>query len=342
MSSTSEQYSAAYLDENSQSTIYVVGAVFLVLDTLAISLRLIARRTNGLRWGWGDLFAVIGYVLCMGIVAICFAGARYGGAGLHTVRLEMTDPKALIAWAKFLLSVSLIYLASVVPPKISIIILYLSIFISRPARIICYVIVGIMLANWLAGTIVGFVICVPLTHLWDQTGSPGGYCLDINAWFRWVSLANIVTDVAILFLPIPTVWNLHCSRRMKLGLLFTFMMGGMGLICSIVRFVSFLRTNANADLTWAASKLLAWTVAESGTYLIACCLPTYRPLAKLLWQKTGLHTMFSKRSRESAKGEHGPDSNIQVSYELSQSTHFIRLNGFNALDDDSIGLVGVK
>jgi hypothetical protein len=155
------------------------------------------------------------------------AGARYGGAGLHTALLEMTNPGELVAWPKFLLSISFLYLASVIPPKVSIIILYLNIFIMKPARIICYTIISIMIANWFVATMVGFFICVPLAHLWDPTASPHGHCLDLDAWFRWSSLANIITDVAILLLPIPTVWNLHCSRQMKLGLMFTFVMGSM-------------------------------------------------------------------------------------------------------------------
>jgi hypothetical protein len=72
MSSSAEQYPPGYLEQNSQSTIWTVGSVFLVFDTCAIGLRLIARRTNGMKWGWDDLSAVVGYVLCAAIIGCSF------------------------------------------------------------------------------------------------------------------------------------------------------------------------------------------------------------------------------------------------------------------------------
>lgn len=72
MSSIAEQYPPGYLEQNRQSTIWIVGAVFLVLDTFAIGLRLVARRTNGMKWGWDDLSAVAGYVLCVAIIGCSF------------------------------------------------------------------------------------------------------------------------------------------------------------------------------------------------------------------------------------------------------------------------------
>lgn len=37
------------------------------------------------------------------------------------------------------------------------------------------------------------------------------------------------------------------------------------------------------DVTWNASKLIILTIVESGVYLIAAYLPTFRPLAIFLW-----------------------------------------------------------
>ena len=53
-----------------------------------------------------------------------------------------------------------------------------------------------------------------------------------------------------------------------------------GLISSIIRFIEFYITNAEIDKTWNASTLVIWAIIEGGIYLIAACLPTYRPLLK--------------------------------------------------------------
>lgn len=133
----------------------------------------------------------------------------------------------LVTWAKFLLVLPTVYLAAVVPPKLSIISLYLRIFISQPIRIVCYTVVGFTVTNWIAATIAGFLICVPLDHLWNAAGSPHGHCSNINALFRWGSLMNIITDVVILILPLPTIWKMKCSYRMKFGILINFLLGGL-------------------------------------------------------------------------------------------------------------------
>lgn len=67
-----------------------------------------------------------------------------------------------------------------------------------------------------------------------------------------------------------------------------------GLITSIIRFISFFGEDASADGPWAAAPLLVWTVVETGTYLIAACLPRYRPLANLIWTKTSLSSLLSR------------------------------------------------
>ena len=56
---------------------------------------------------------------------------------------------------------------------------------------------------------------------------PGGHCNNIEAHFIYASIPNIVTDVAMILLPIPVVWNLHVPRHVKLGLVMTFLVAGM-------------------------------------------------------------------------------------------------------------------
>jgi hypothetical protein len=149
----------------------------------------------------------------------------FGGVGLHEARLEMTDPKKLITWAKFLMVISLLYLAGAAPAKLAILTLYLTVFTQKLFHIISYVIVSIIVMNWIITTSVGFAICQPFDYLWTQT--PGGYCMGINAWFRWSGLPNIITDVFILILPIPIVLKLHASTQLKSGILITLAVGSL-------------------------------------------------------------------------------------------------------------------
>lgn len=57
---------------------------------------------------------------------------------------------------------------------------------------------------------------------------------------------------------------------------------------SILRFDSFFKGSALSDGTWASVDLMTWTLVEPDVYLIAACLPTYRPLLVDFLTKTNL------------------------------------------------------
>ena len=69
------------------------------------------------------------------------------------------------------------------------------------------------------GAILG---CTPINYNWDRT-QPGGYCVDARIFSIGVSIPNIVTDVIILLLPLPVIWQmqLHFSKKIALSAIFS-------------------------------------------------------------------------------------------------------------------------
>lgn len=138
----------------------------------------------------------------------------------------LTDPQKLVLWAKYLIATPMLYLAAVLFPKLAILAIYLRIFVERPYRAACYMVAGILTANWIGTTVAGFLMCIPFNYVWDRT-IPGGHCFDINSYFRWASLANIVTDVVMLVLPLPVIWKIRTTAHIKIGLTITFATGSL-------------------------------------------------------------------------------------------------------------------
>lgn len=149
-----------------------------------------------------------------------------GGVGHHIAALEITDPGKIVVWAKLVVGIPIVYLAAVLFPKLAILAIYLRIFTKKPYRRACYALAVLLIANWIATTVAGLLVCIPLRYLWDRTVA-GGHCFDINAYFRWSSLVNILTDVIMLILPLPVIWKIHTSRNIKIGLTFTFATGSV-------------------------------------------------------------------------------------------------------------------
>lgn len=66
-----------------------------------------------------------------------------------------------------------------------------------------------------------------MSYLWDKS-QLHGWCIPQEPHLRYgTSLTDIVTDVVMLILPIPLVWNLQTSRKVKIGLMVTFLTGSM-------------------------------------------------------------------------------------------------------------------
>ena len=149
-----------------------------------------------------------------------------GEVGYHQAYLMLTNPQKLTLYAKYLIVVPTIYLAAVLFPKLAILAIYLRIFTQKPHKIVCYVVAGLLIANWIGSTVAGFLTCAPFKYLWDKT-IPGGYCFDINSYFRWASLVNIITDVIMLILPLPVIWKIQTTTNIKIGLTITFATGSL-------------------------------------------------------------------------------------------------------------------
>ncbi|MCJ1465078.1 hypothetical protein MMC07_003694 [Pseudocyphellaria aurata] len=296
-----------------------VATVFITIEVVVVVLRFWARRIGKVAWGADDVLIIPGAILCLGVIVCSLVDLHYGGLGYHSGTVA---PSKLVAWAKFLFIGPMVHFPAVVFPKLSILVLYLRIFTEQTYRIACWAIAVFTIANCVGSMAAGCFICRPLQFLWDET-IPGGHCFNVMAWYRWSSFMNILTDVAMLILPLPVIWKIQNTKKVKIGLTITFATGNIGLITAIIRFAGFFAEDASYDGTWKTSKLYELTIVETGMYLIAACLPTYRPLTSLLWSK------MPPFSRHSGFGTR-PSNNRPETYEVLVETH--RKDGFTRLD----------
>ena len=71
--------------------------------------------------------------------------------------------------------------------------------------------------------------CTPVSGFWDRfspTHPTNSKCgVNVNQFFEGNSIPNILTDAAILILPMPFVWKLHLPRAQKMALSSIFLLG---------------------------------------------------------------------------------------------------------------------
>ncbi|KAJ5701628.1 hypothetical protein N7488_009176 [Penicillium malachiteum] len=228
-----------YMDGDKRAVIYAVSGVFTGLELLAVILRIVARQIGQVNWNNDNWFIYLGvfWTLALNIVTIMYA--RYGGAGLHEAFVEQTQPQMLIFFEKAIPPLAISWVLASTFPKLAILQLYVKVFaIKREARIPCYVTGLIIIGN----------------SLWGPSVS--GQCININQFYRWARLANVLSDVIVLALPIPHILGLHATKKTKLGLTITFLLGGIGFVAALVTWVEYFKTNGVSDATWGAATIL--------------------------------------------------------------------------------------
>lgn len=254
-----QKYSPEYLAENRSQQLIQLAVAFAVLETLLIGLyftsRYIGRTVNSI-----DVYFMLpAYIMSMcqiiatfgqylesavyfkNILSLIYKSilehwtltsslveVRHAGVGRHMITLSM---KQVILLLKFVIFEEFTYPVAIALPKLSILFLYLRIFTARSFRYTTFAILGVVVITYLTSLTLNFTLCIPFAYNWNKS-IPGGHCADSIAAYRYISVPNIATDLAMLILPFPAIWNLHASKMQKTGLTIIFLAGSVWVITS--------------------------------------------------------------------------------------------------------------
>lgn len=121
-----------------------------------------------------------------------------------------------------------LYMTSEMFVQLSLLAFYLRVFPEATSfvRRGSWLMIGLVLCFGLANIVVMIFQCKPIPYFWNSwTGEATGTCVDINL-FSWIRASiEIIVDVAILSLPLPSVWKLQMRLQDKLQVLVMFALG---------------------------------------------------------------------------------------------------------------------
>ncbi|CAH0054997.1 unnamed protein product [Clonostachys solani] len=299
-------FPTGYAEETNGPPVLIASGIFIGLQITIVALRLATRLTHRGQLGIDDYLILPALVFSVGICVIAILEVRIGGVGRHLAVILATDPVAIQNWAKLAYSMETTYCAAIAFPKLSILASYLRIFTTKPFRIAAYCVAAFVSATAIAGIITSLTICSTFAGRWDTKVFPGN-CRNILAYWKGMSVPNIVSDVVMLVLPMPVIWRLHIERRQKVALMFVFLLGSLGMVASIVRLIVAFRITGLQDGTYDSAVLVIWSVVEGACYLIAACLPTLRPLF-ITMAKTARDTLSYPKQSSGALDDSHVDS----------------------------------
>ena len=91
------------------------------------------------------------------------------------------------------------------------------IFFVRPFRIAAYAVIIFCTLWGLMTILIGFLLCRPLDYNWNLLPTTG-HCGNQRSAYAAVCVIDIVTDVAILILPMSMIWRLQLATPRKVAL----------------------------------------------------------------------------------------------------------------------------
>ncbi|CEL10445.1 hypothetical protein ASPCAL13564 [Aspergillus calidoustus] len=254
-----------------------VSIAIAVVQIVVVPARFYTRYIQHVTCTLDDYLIIPALIASLGQSALYIVLLQVAGLGYHFKYIQQT-PEKLIALQKGLLANQILdFPFTVTPAKLSILLFYLRIFETRSFKMLSYIVGSLVLCHGTGVFFAAIFQCWPIQYTWDKK-IVGGSCFNQQAFYRYVSLPNILTDFVILIMPMPLVWKLQTRLTHKLALTGVFLLGGLGLVTSILRMVIFFQESALTDPTWTSVNLGIWTVLEGGIIIIAACLPSIWPL----------------------------------------------------------------
>lgn len=177
--------------------------------------------------------------------------------------------------------------------KTSILIFYLR--LSRNTvkllRIASHVTLAIVNIAGIVLTFLNVFQCKPVSAVFDGSGS-SDQCIPLVTLYLASAPVNIITDLAILVLPIPVLTGMRLPQKQKTILVVTFALGIFVAVVDVIRiyYLQQASVDVNGSLTgagtiggqtdfaWYASLSLMWSAVEVNIGIICACIPTLKPL----------------------------------------------------------------
>ena len=144
------------------------------------------------------------------------------GLGKHAITLT---PSQLILFPKLNYAYNILNLLAYPIIKISILLLYRRVFPSVLFQRLVWFGVTFLVLMLSSNTLVAIFACNPIRGFWVATVK--AKCIDAVRFYWATAILNVVTDVYILVLPLPQVWQLQISKKQKIGLTALFTLGGL-------------------------------------------------------------------------------------------------------------------
>lgn len=283
-------------------------ALCVTFGTLAVLLRMYTKLFILRALAWEDYVIVLAWLLQIGETIPSGIVGRYS-RGIHMWNVQLQTFFKILYWVNIS---AVVYCFVTFFIKLSILLQYLRIFApTRKGNIFIYL--GAHICNWsnlvfyVVMAIFEIAICTPRRKIWNPLMTTG-HCSSVDATFQASGIFNVISDFAILILPMPCVWRLRLPLKKKILMTTIFATGSFACITSILRTYYTWQLALSPDITFNVVRMGMWTHAELSTGVVISCLPVMPKFFQHIGPKLFSALTLRSRSRKDSGNESAPSA----------------------------------
>ncbi|KAL2258813.1 hypothetical protein VTK26DRAFT_7729 [Humicola hyalothermophila] len=256
--------------------LFACSVVLYVLSATAVALRFIARFRILRVSGPSDWFILLTLLFASGNT-ICVALHANYGLGRHMADLL---PDEQVVYYKVLFTAVIVGNISLVLTKISVLLLFLDIFVLTWIRKATYLVMAMAILGGLWMILSTVFFCIPPEDFWNITAPDRRCLLGPTKWSVDAGL-NLGLEVIIFCMPIPVVRFMKQMRpSQKVWVFIIFLLGFLVCLISLIRFYFLYFEIASDDLSWTGVDITYWSTVEINLPIIISCIPMLTPLVR--------------------------------------------------------------
>ncbi|KAI0107389.1 hypothetical protein F4776DRAFT_424658 [Hypoxylon sp. NC0597] len=274
------------------SRITAVALSMIVISSILVFLRLMARSVQRGTLGLDDWIIVVSQALVLLLLATSII-LSHKGVGQH-LPITLKSMEEIESIRKWIFVKKFSYISSMASIRLSILALYIRLFPTR-FTIRYGRFLAIITILWLiVASLLCLLQCKPISSNWEMKND--GICSAVREHFLSMTTTNIILDIFTLCLPIKEIKGLQMPLWKKIAICGIFIAGGFVTLVSIIRvslltrvFDSSFNTTFSPMVTMQEDSTpdflipaLIWTDVEVGVGIMCACLPVLRPIIRLV------------------------------------------------------------
>ncbi|KAF4914524.1 hypothetical protein CGCVW01_v010612 [Colletotrichum viniferum] len=265
------------LERQSQISVVAVSIVFIIVPTMALILRLMARRMAHRALDASDYCIIVACFFSHALQLVSIFSVTQGGVGyLFQEIIPKYGRGPIIKFLQLLVVQQILWAVSLSLCKIAILLLYTKLFSTRRMILAARIVAGFTVIWTAVAVLVAFFICRPLSDNW-LLDLKNRNCGNQPAADGTLGVVNLMTDIIVLIMPVSYLWRLKLETYRKVALIATFSLGVFTCIVSALR-LYYLAHLKYTDVTFGIPNALIFSALEPGVGITLACIPFLRPL----------------------------------------------------------------